>query len=70
MSKNFKSFIISCLIYISTIGVMGTNSFEDDIEVTERFIPIGEGEISMPSEKEKTSGTLSSPHKSSLSMGN
>ena len=70
MSKNFKSFIISCLISISTIGVMGTTSFADDIEGTERFIPIGEGEISMPSEKEKTSGTLSSPHKSSLSMGN
>ena len=61
---------ISCLISISTIGVMGTTSFADDIEGTERFIPIGEGEISMPSEKEKTSGTLSSPHKSSLSMGN
>ena len=70
MSKNFKSFIISCLISISTIGVMGTTSFADDIEGTERFIPIGEGEISMPSEKEKTRGTLSSPHKSSLSMGN
>ena len=49
---------------------MVTTSFADDIEGTERFIPIGEGEISMPSEKEKTSGTLSSPHKSSLSMGN
>ena len=49
---------------------MGTTSFADDIEGTERFIPIGEGEISMPSEKEKTSGTWSSPHKSSLSMGN
>ena len=42
MSKNFKSFIISCLISISTIGVMGTTSFADDIEGTERFIPIGE----------------------------
>ena len=45
MSKNFKSFIISCLISISTIGVMGTTSFADDIEGTERFIPIGEGEV-------------------------
>ena len=41
MSKNFKSFIISCLISISTIGVMGTTSFADDIEGTERFAYIG-----------------------------
>ena len=53
MSKNFKSFIISCLISISTIGVMGTTSFADDIEGTERFIPIGEGEYAFRKGKNK-----------------
>ncbi|HBE9438220.1 ABC transporter permease [Clostridioides difficile] len=70
MSKKFKTFIMSCLISVSTIGVMGTTSFADGIEGTERFIPKGEGEISISSENARSSGTSSSSHISSLSMGN
>ncbi|HBF8337593.1 hypothetical protein QVB34_01545 [Clostridioides difficile] len=70
MSKKFKTFIMSCLISVSTIGVMGTTSFADGIEGTERFIPKGEGEISISSENARSSGTSNSPHISSLSMGN